>query len=114
MVRHVSERRILRGTAVSRISDLDASALAGWWVAAIISLAVFAAVHAYQGVTGMVRSAALGAGLTVIVMVTHSLWPAIVLHSVLDWMGGLTGWLILRDPMKSARDNDGNGAALAE
>ncbi len=88
--------------------------VAGWWVAAIISLAVFAAVHAYQGATGMIRSATLGAALTVMVMVTHSLWPAIVLHSVLDWMGGLTGWLILRDSMNSARENEGIDAALAE
>jgi membrane protease YdiL (CAAX protease family) len=72
--------------------------IAGWWFAAIASLVVFSAVHAYQGAAGMVRSATLGAALTAMVALTHSLWPAIVLHAALDWMGGLTGWLILRDP----------------
>ncbi|MEP6503379.1 MAG: CPBP family intramembrane glutamic endopeptidase [Betaproteobacteria bacterium] len=71
--------------------------VAGWWIAAIASLAVFAAAHAYQGAAGMVRSATLGALFTVLVAVTHSLWPGIVLHAAMDWMGGLTGWLILRD-----------------
>lgn len=72
--------------------------VAGWWVAAIASLAIFSAVHSYQGAAGMIRSATLGAIFTAIVVMTRSLWPAIVLHAALDWMGGLTGWPILRDP----------------
>jgi membrane protease YdiL (CAAX protease family) len=75
----------------------------GLWPAAIVSLALFAAAHAYQGVAGMVRTALLGAGLTLIVFLTHSLWPAIALHAVLDGMGGWIGWLILRDRTAPAR-----------
>lgn len=78
--------------------------MAGWWAAAVVSLALFAAVHAYQGAAGMVRSATIGAALTAMVALTHSLWPAIVLHAALDWMGGLTAWLILRDPVASAQE----------
>ncbi len=78
--------------------------VAGWWVAAIASLATFSAVHAYQGTAGMLRSATIGAALTAMLALTHSLWPAIVLHAALDWMGGLTAWLILRDPVASSRD----------
>lgn len=70
--------------------------------------------HAYQGMAGRVRSTALGAALMAIVLLTHSIWPAVVLHSVLAWKGGQTGWLILRDPAESARENGGMGAPVAE
>jgi uncharacterized protein len=73
---------------------------AGWWGAAVASLALFALGHLYQGKAGVVRTAAVGAALTVIVFVTRSLWPAIVLHAALDWMGGLTGWLVMRDALR--------------
>ena len=29
---------------------------------------------------------------------TRSLWPAIALHAAVDAMGGVLGWLILREP----------------
>jgi uncharacterized protein len=80
---------------------------AGWWVAAAASLAVFAAAHAYQGVSGVARSAIIGAVMTAIVFVSQSLWPAIALHAALDWMGGWIGWLIVRQPsaMQSASES---------
>jgi hypothetical protein len=62
--------------------------------------------HAYQGAAGMVRSAAVGAALTAMVFLTHSLWPAIVLHAALDWVGGLIGWLILRDAIAPSQEAD--------
>lgn len=70
----------------------------GWWAAAIVALALFGAVHAYQGKAGVIRSATIGAFFTVLVVLTHSLWPAMVLHAVLDGMGGITGWLVVREP----------------
>jgi len=69
----------------------------GVWLAAITSLALFAAAHAYQGLGGLARSALLGAALTALVLVTRSLWPAIAMHAVIDGMGGWIGWVILRD-----------------
>jgi membrane protease YdiL (CAAX protease family) len=69
----------------------------GTWLAALTSLALFAAAHAYQGLGGLSRSALLGAALTAVVLVTGSLWPAIALHAVIDGMGGWIGWVILRD-----------------
>lgn len=70
----------------------------GWWIAAGASLAIFTLGHLYQGTSGMIKCAVLGAVMTAIVVLTHSLWPAIVLHAAIDWMGGLIGWLILREP----------------
>jgi uncharacterized protein len=78
----------------------------GVWIAAIASLAVFALGHAYQGTAGMIRSAVAAAVFTAIVVVTRSLWPAIVLHAAVDWMGGLTGWLFLRDAARSPGEAD--------
>jgi len=76
----------------------------GWLGAAAVSLAVFTAAHAYQGASGLVRCATLGAIMTAIVFLTQSLWPAIVLHAALDWMGGLVGWQIMRDPVARSRN----------
>lgn len=69
----------------------------GPWLASGLSAVVFGVAHAYQGVSGMVRTGLLGLAFTAIVLVTGSLWPAILLHAVLDVMGGVLGWLILRD-----------------
>ena len=71
--------------------------LLGWWVAAAASLAIFTLGHVYQGKDGMIKCAALGAVMTVIVAVTHSLWPAIVLHVAIDLMAGWVGWQLFRD-----------------
>ncbi len=71
--------------------------LMGWWIAAIVSLAVFTLGHLYQGTEGMIRCAVLGAVMTVIVALTHSLWPAIVLHVAIDLMAGWTGWQLFRE-----------------
>lgn len=71
----------------------------GWWIAAGASLAVFTLAHVYQGTSGMIKCAVLGALMTAIVFLTRSLWPAIVLHAAIDSMGGLVGWLILREPL---------------
>ena len=74
----------------------------GEWGAAAVSLVLFAAGHIYQGRTGIVRSAVLGAAITAFVVLTGSLWPAIVLHVLLDATGGLIGWLILREAKAAA------------
>jgi membrane protease YdiL (CAAX protease family) len=82
----------------------------GWWIAAIASLALFAVAHAYQGSAGLARSAIFGAAFTVMVFLTRSLWPAIVLHAAFDWMGGLIAWLILRDPVAAPREAETLGS----
>ena len=69
----------------------------GWWPAATVSLAIFALGHVYQGKEGMIKCAVIGAVMTAIVALTHSLWPAIILHAVIDLLGGWVGWQIFRD-----------------
>ena len=69
------------------------------WFAALLSALLFGAAHAYQGMAGVIRTSVLGLVFTAIVLLTRSLWPAIVLHAVVDAMGGVIAWLILRDPV---------------
>ncbi len=69
----------------------------GLWGAAVLSVVVFAAAHAYQGSKGIVSTGIAGALFTAVVLLFGSLWPAIVLHVLVDAGQGLISWLILRE-----------------
>jgi uncharacterized protein len=64
-------------------------------LAVALSVAVFAAAHAYQGWIGALRVAALGLILTIPFLVTGSVYPSVVAHIALDLLAGLVlaGWL---------------------
>ena len=78
----------------------------GVWIAAAVALAVFVVAHAYQGAKGMIQCAVLGAILTAIMLLSHSLWPAVALHAAIDWMAGWTAWLVLREPVEPSPGRD--------
>lgn len=69
----------------------------GWWGAAALSLAIFAFGHAYQGWSGVLRTGIVGGLFTLVVAILDSLWPAIVLHALLDLGQGTMAWLALRE-----------------
>jgi len=69
----------------------------GWWGAAALSLAVFAAAHAYQGKAGAIKSGLVGGVFTLIVALSGSLVPAMVLHALVDILSGVIAWLVLRE-----------------
>jgi membrane protease YdiL (CAAX protease family) len=69
----------------------------GWWGAAALSVVIFAGAHAYQGSGGVIRTGLVAVVFTMIVAALGSLWPAIVLHFVLDLGMGIVAWLALRD-----------------
>jgi uncharacterized protein len=76
----------------------------GWWGAAALSLVIFAFGHAYQGWSGIVRTGIVGVIFTLTVAILDSLWPAIVLHFLLDLGMGIISWLALRnDPPQEER-----------
>lgn len=68
----------------------------GLWGAAALSVVMFGLAHAYQGTRGIVTTGVVGAMLTLVVLVLGSLWPAIVLHALLDIGQGLLAWVALR------------------
>jgi membrane protease YdiL (CAAX protease family) len=69
----------------------------GWWGAAALSLAIFAIAHIYQGWNGVFRVGIVGAGFTLVVAISGSLWPAIALHALIDLANGVMAWLTLRE-----------------
>jgi len=67
--------------------------LLGLWGAAGLSAVVFAAAHAYQGGKGILATGLAGSFLTLVVLISGSLWPAIALHVLTDIGTGLVAWL---------------------
>lgn len=67
-----------------------------WWGAAALSVVIFAIGHAYQGLNGVIRTGIVGIFFTLVVAISGSLWPSILLHAVLDVGQGMIAWLALR------------------
>jgi membrane protease YdiL (CAAX protease family) len=73
--------------------------LMGVGPAAAVSTAVFGIMHGYQGTMGIIRTGLMGAVLAWGFLVSGSLWPAIVAHTVIDLLAGLVfGDRLLTDP----------------
>lgn len=64
-------------------------ALGGVWIALVVSSLAFGVLHVYQGAFGILRTATLGALLGASVIVEGSLWPAVIVHVLVDLAGGL-------------------------
>jgi membrane protease YdiL (CAAX protease family) len=64
-------------------------ALGSVWTTLAVSSLAFGVLHVYQGAFGILRTAALGALLGTSVIVDGSLWPAVIVHIVIDLAGGL-------------------------
>jgi membrane protease YdiL (CAAX protease family) len=69
----------------------------GWWGGAALSVPCFAVLHAYQGWNGALRTGVVGVLFTLVVALFGSLWPAIVLHALVDVGAGLVAWPALRE-----------------
>jgi membrane protease YdiL (CAAX protease family) len=76
--------------------------VAGLGMAAVAAAMLFGVAHSYQGLGGVIRTGLFGLVFTAIVLVTRSLWPAIVLHAAVDAMGGVIAWLVLREPVQQS------------
>ena len=68
----------------------------GLWGAAAFSVVAFGLAHAYGGGKAILGSTAVGLLLTLVVLISGSLWPAIALHALVDIGQGLVAWLALR------------------
>ena len=90
----VCEELLYRGFLVWALQ-----AWVGLWLAAALSVAVFGAVHAYQG-KDMVRPAVVGALLQGFALLTGSILPNIVVHAMLDV--ATSGYILVREPARGA------------
>lgn len=68
------------------------------WGAALASVVSFGFAHAYQGRRGAVGAGAAGAMFAVLAILTGSILPGMVLHALVDLLGGRASYAILRDP----------------
>lgn len=64
------------------------------WLAALVSLAAFVFMHRYQGSSGLAQVTLMGAILTGLVLVSGSLYPAIVLHVLVDVFSMTITWRV--------------------
>ncbi len=81
----VCEEVIYRGYL---IAYLMAVLGAPFWVAAVLSSIVFGFAHAYQGPSGIPRTAAVGGLMALLYGLTGSLWAPIVVHALTDITSG--------------------------
>lgn len=86
------EEMAFRGYAIPVLAEATGSV----WGAVAISSIAFGIVHAYQGAVGVLRSGILGVLLALPLVVTGSLWPAILAHGAIDVIAGalLGRWLV--------------------
>lgn len=59
-----------------------------WWMAALAQAALFGIAHAYQGPRGVFLTFAVGVFLTGVMWISGSIWPAMLLHALLDLNSG--------------------------
>ncbi len=83
----ICEELVFRGFLIPTI----AAAIGSVGIAAVVAAAVFGLVHAYQGFAGAVRAATLGGLLSIVLIATGSILPAILAHAAIDIIGGF--WL---------------------
>jgi membrane protease YdiL (CAAX protease family) len=88
----VCEEFLFRGYVITALAPVLT-----WWGAAALQVPFFGWLHAYQGRTGIVRTAMVGAVMAIIVGMTHSLVPAMVLHALVDIGSGVVSWVALRE-----------------
>jgi membrane protease YdiL (CAAX protease family) len=89
----VTEEIIFRGFMIGMLSGMMPVSLA-----ATLSLALFVSLHRYQGAAGMIRVGFMGALLTAVTLLAGSVWPAILLHSMVDVFNAKTLWCLRHLP----------------
>ena len=88
----ICEEFLFRGFFIVTLAPLW-----GWWPAAGVGVVLFGALHAYQGRSGVIRTAIIGALMTFVLVATQSLVTAMILHALIDGGSGLTTWIALRE-----------------
>jgi membrane protease YdiL (CAAX protease family) len=79
----VCEEVLYRGALLAVLAEL-----VGVGLAVVLSSMIFGLGHAYQGVTGIAKTAAVGLVLALLAVFSGSLFVAMVLHTVIDLTAG--------------------------
>lgn len=83
----ICEELVFRGFGLAALTTASGNV----WFATLIGAGLFGMLHAYQGSVGVARTAALGFVLSLPVLMTGSIIPGIVAHTVIDMIGGWFG-----------------------
>lgn len=91
----IAEEVVFRSFLIAALLDAGSTLE----TAAAVSVTAFAVSHSYQGVSGTLRVALLGAILTAPFLLTGSVYPSMLAHAVLDILAGifLADWLQVPD-----------------
>ncbi|HEY2467044.1 MAG TPA: type II CAAX endopeptidase family protein [Terracidiphilus sp.] len=65
-------------------------------LAVFLASALFGIGHVYLGITQVPKTAIIGLIFAIVVSLTGSLWPAMLLHAAIDWNSGELGFHLLR------------------
>ncbi|MFT3727346.1 MAG: CPBP family intramembrane metalloprotease [Terricaulis sp.] len=94
----VCEELIFRGFLLALMTSL-----CGLYAGAALSALLFGLCHGYQGVSGIVKTGLFGLLATLVVVLTGSLIPMIIIHIAIDFAGGELSYRLV---------GDGRGAIL--
>jgi uncharacterized protein len=102
------ERWLFAGVALTAgvCEELFFRGLAPWllstwmppWLAVLVATLLFGLAHAYQGRAGIPKTAVVGGAMAVLTICAGTLWPAILLHTIIDLHGGHIGSRIANAP----------------
>ena len=80
----ICEEVLFRGFVLWALAQVTPT----WWQAGLVQALLFGLAHAYQGPRGVFLTFVVGAFLTGIVWISGSLWPAMLVHALLDLNAG--------------------------
>jgi membrane protease YdiL (CAAX protease family) len=100
------EEVVFRGFLLDRLRIVFGQSRRGLVLAVLVSSALFAAGHAYQGALGIIQTFAAGACFAALAAIRRSLWSSIVAHAVID-LFGLFALHYLRPFLEKALEQQG-------
>ncbi len=102
------EEIIFRGFLIAYLITLFEGSPGVVWIAIGLSTIIFAVLHAYQGWVAIVKIALLTFMFGLIFVMTKSLWPVIILHFAVDFIGGFLSTVSAIIGRDDARLNSSN------
>lgn len=80
----ICEELLFRGFVTWALAQL----LPAWWMALVLQGVLFGLAHTYQGARGVVTTGVVGLFLGGVVFVSGSIWPAMLVHALMDLNAG--------------------------